>query len=83
MLSSFACQLLGHRLHEDLVAPPRWFHGLVAAWPLEMTALWLRLGVPVADVVDGPQFWVHVDAIRAKAMVGVVPMEQGTQYREL
>ena len=89
ILSSFACQLLGHRLHEDLAAPPRLFHGLVAAWPLELTAVWLRLGVSVAKAVDCSQLWGHVDAIRAHALSEIASTEsefdraRGTQYREL
>ncbi len=84
-LGSFAFQLLGHRLHEDLVAPPRLFHGLVAAWPLEMTAFWLRLGAPVADSIDKDQLLGHVDDIRAQVLgiTLITATEKNVQYREL
>jgi hypothetical protein len=42
MLSSFIFQLIGHRLCEDLVSPPRMFHGLVAA-PILVTQIRLLL----------------------------------------
>jgi hypothetical protein len=44
LLGSFILQLIGHALCEDLHAPPRLFHGFVAAPPLEHISLLLSCG---------------------------------------
>ena len=44
ILASFACQLIGHAIHEKFKASPNLMHGFIAAPVLEWRMLFYRLG---------------------------------------
>jgi hypothetical protein len=52
ILSSFAFQLMGHALHEELFAPPNIFHGFLAAPILEFQCFIFRMRYVDASEYD-------------------------------
>lgn len=66
VLLSFSSQLLGHRLHEEIIAAPNLFHGFVAAPVLEYMSLLLRIGILPETITRG--VLIEVDALRAPSL---------------
>lgn len=64
VLGSLSCQLVGHALHEEFLAPPAPVHGFFAAPPLEWLSLLCRLGARPA-LLNGLE--AAVDEVRQRA----------------